>query len=374
MSHQIQETDLTFSVDGAEWMGLAQSPTGNNESTREEKIAAMVPAIRENLCPPIVERGIVAMDENGNPDLDCRGVDGHKIIAADFSAMPVHPGREVHPSGRVFLGKPKNGYVPFPFEAFLEICLKAFAALGLPCPILTAGTLGDMTKFYFSVSLAGLAELKTPDGHAIAPFLSFLSSHDGALAPTVKDSWIRVVCANTFAAVLRAVSGFQLTGKHTVNGLASLENLGALLEAYVKGSQEFSTDLEKLANRPVTLESSREIVAGYFFSDALRNGTKIPDSVEMTTQSMNATESIVIAARHGQGNTGETEYDLWNGATDYWSHAGTGSSKVGLRKKVSMSQFGAASEHKTSFTSYLLDSDLVTDARKVARTAMANSN
>lgn len=373
MSHLIMPEDLTFSVTNGEWHGLARSPLANPDATEQEKIEAMPQAIRENLDFEIVE-GSIAGVIAGEPSAVIDGIEGHKLIIADCRKLPVHAGREKHPNDFIYLGKPTDSYSSLSIGKALEILIAAFTALGVDLRIVTAGTLGKLTRFYITCDLSHVASIKTPDGHSILPNLSFLSSHDGSLIWHVLDSLIRIVCNNTLQASLSGMSGFRLSGKHTANGLASLDNLGEMLEAYVTGCQLFSNDLERLANQSVDLISSREIVAGYFFSDALTNGVKISDSIKLTPQAMRTTEGIVMLARHGNGNLGESQMDLLNGATDYWSNGeGTGSEKVGLRKRVSMAMFGAASEHKTNFTKYLLNDALVTDARKVAKTALLNT-
>ena len=365
--------DLTFAVNGSQWHGLAKSPLAASDATEEEKIAAMPAAIRENLDFEIVEGGITGTIAGvENPQID--GIDNHKLIIADCRSLPIHEGREKHPADFVYLGKPTDGYAPLSIGRALDILIAAFLSLGVDLKIVTAGTLGKLTRFYITCDLSHIASIKTPDGHQILPNLSFLSSHDGSLLWHVLDSLIRIVCNNTLQATLRGMSGFRCAGKHSANGLASLDNLGAMLELYINGCEQFSNDLETLANRSVDLESSREIVAGYFFTDAIKTGNRIPDGVKLTPQAARTTEGIVMLARHGNGNLGETQMDILNGATDYWSNGeGTGSASVGLRKRVSMSQFGAASQHKTAFTNYLLDAELVGTARKVAKTAMVNS-
>lgn len=375
MSHLIKEYDLTLSVSSSEWHGLAIMPQGE---TDEEKRVEIIKMTRENITFPIVQGDALArfVRENGEsetvPLLD-ETEKGWKIILADCAEMPRHEGREVHPPALVPLHVPKNGYEPLANGRFFDIAEKAFSDLGLKFDVSTAGTLGNLKRFYFSVSMAEF-NAKTPDGNKIDSFLSFMTSHDGSLCPTVKDSHIRVVCNNTFTAVMRSLANFELTGKHTAGGLASLDNLGNALELFQNGQKELETEIfPRLRETALDNEAMREIVAGYFFSETIANGGKIPEKVTLTTQAFNATEEIVSLARSGKGNAGETAFDLWNGATDYWSNgSGVGGEKVGLSKRASRSHFGQAAEHKTAFSAYLFNEETVALCRPIGAKALTN--
>ena len=359
MSHLILENDLTFSTGGKEWHGLAV------EATPEE----MPGLIRANLDLKIRELSLFGKAENGEeiafPD--------HKVLAIDASAIQPHPGREKHPAALTPIHCPKQGYQPLENLQFFEIAEKAFSDLGIPMPVETAGTLGNMARFYFSVDASALGAIKTPDGQAIRAFLSFLTSHDGFIAPSIFDSYIRVVCANTFGFVMRELHNFALVGKHTSGGLASLDNLGKALENWMAGKAEVEKAMERLANVALSRDAMREVAAGYFFSDAIASGSRIPDNVTMTTQSFNATEEITQLARTGSGNRGESAFDLWNGATDYWSNGnGAGSIRVGLAKRVARAQFGGAADHKAAFSRYIFNPEAVEVCRKIGARALQN--
>lgn len=376
MSHLILENDLTISARDGEWHGLAFVPESvetDAEKAEKERETMIPKLVRENLLFPMIQsEAIMEIDGVRVPLVDENGK-GWKIIAADTRNIPPHKGRESHPAPFVPLHVPKQGYVPMENGRFFDIAEKAFSALGLEFRVSTAGTLGNLKRFYFSVSLAEF-NAKTPDGHPLKSYLSFLTSHDGTLCPTVRDSHIRPVCANTVGFILAEMENFQITGKHTENGLASLDNLGNLLEIFQRGNAKLETEIfPKLAETRVDLSAMREITAGYFFQSMLQSGTKIPDRVTMTTQAWNATEEITQLARTGNGNGGENLYDLWNGGTDYWSNGnGAGSLKVGLSKRASRSMFGQAAEHKSEFSRYLFDSEKVTQGREIGAKALQN--
>lgn len=372
MSHLIQEYDLTFSVSSPEWHGLAVIPDGATDS---EKFGKMPQLIRENLCPPVLPSfSLLAnyLRANGETVSQDSETSGDIQVAADCFDLPNHSSRAKHPNGMVTLGVHKDGYHIFQNERFLEIAENAFDSLGVPMTIATAGTLGNMKRFYFSV-LMDEFQIVAPDGHSIKSYLAFLTSHDGVWTPTIKDSHTKPVCANTVGAITRELANFVLTGKHTTNGLASLDNLGPAIEAFAQGTKTISAEYEKLANIPTDYQTSREIAAGYAFADLIASKKRIPDNVTMTTQAFNTAEEITQLSRTGKGNDGSSLYSLYNGATDFWSNGnGAGSMKVGISKRVSRSHFGQAAEHKSAFHRYLVDEETREQGREIGAKALKN--
>lgn len=372
MSHLILEHDLTFSIASGEWHGLAIVPDGETEAEKAEKMPRL---IRENLCPPVLpSRKLLAeyVRANGAIVTQDSETSGDIQIAADCFDLPTHPGREKHPSGMVALGVHKDGYQIFQNEKFLEIFQNAFDKIGLKMKIATAGTLGNLKRFYFSV-LMDEFQITVPDGHKIKSYLCALTSHDGVWTPTIRDSHTKPVCNNTASRIMAEMENFVLAGKHTVNGLASLDNLPQALEAFEKGTKTISADYERLANIPTDYQASREIAAGYAFSDLIASGKRIPENVTISTQAFNTAEEIAQLARTGAGNDGSSLYSLYNGATDFWSNGnGAGSMKVGISKRVSRSHFGQAAEHKAAFHRYLADDTTRETGREIGAKALVN--
>lgn len=367
MSHLIMENDLTFSVRSPEWMGLAIVPEGETEN---ERFGKMPECVETHLCPDIrMSRDFIANFDGEQVSASDMGA---VMIAADTRNLPVHPGRAIHPRPFVALATPKEGYEILQNSVFFQIAREAFEKLGVAFNVSTAGTLGNLRRFYFSVDLADF-KIRVPDGHEMRSFLAFMTSHDGSILATVKDSHIRPVCANTVGAIMRELANFQLSGKHTANGLASFDNLGFALEAFGKGTESISADYERLANIPTDYQASREIAAGYAFSDLIASGKRIPESVTISTQAFNTAEEIAQLSRTGAGNDGSSLYSLYNGATDFWSNGnGAGSMKVGISKRVSRSHFGQAAEHKAAFHRYLVDDTTRETGREIGAKALVN--
>jgi hypothetical protein len=77
---------------------------------------------------------------------------------------------------------------------------------------------------------------------------------------------------------------------------------------------------------------------------------------KFSTRTLNAVSGITDLAIRGRGNSGETMYDVLNGATEYWTSGdGVGRDTSGSAKAYS-SEYGTAAKHKVNFADYLLTS------------------
>jgi len=364
MAHQIEEYDVTFSTTGTEWHGLAQVIAA--EEMKEK--------IETNLFFPIVESPAIAVIEGETVPLVDEDGNGWKVILADCRELPACEGREKQPPSFVPLHTPKQGYNPLENGAFFDALGSALDKLGIPLKLSTAGTLGNLAYFYFSLEIEGL-KLTGGRGEEILPYLSGVTSHNGAMLPSFKDSFTRPVCMNTVQRLLNEVSSLDVSGKHTENGLLSLFGMEQAIEAFFTGTAKLEKEIfPAMQSRGVSPFEMREITAGYFMLPALESGKRLADNVRLSTQAYNATEGIVSLARHGAGNGGETLYDLFNGATDYWSNgAGVGSEKVGIARKAYTSNFGGAAKHKSDFSAYLMgDAETLAKGREVGAKVLAN--
>lgn len=370
MSDLIKEYDITGSIQSAEWHGKAIVPEGE---TVEEKRDNLIRFGKENCCFPIVEGDAIVQIGEEQVSLKDENGKGWKVILADCTALPEHDGREIHPPSFVPLHTPKQGYESLENLIPFELIESAFDRIGVPFALSTVGTLGNLTKFYFSVEIDG--SITDPRGHKIQPYLNFMTSHDGTMLITLKDGFTRIVCHNTFQSALKEMSGFEVTGKHTANGIRDFsESVETAISALHTGCKRLEEEVyPAMQEETLSLEDMRATVAGYFLQPAIESGKSL-DSVKLTTQARNATEGVVSLARNGAGNGGETLYDVLNGATDYWSNGdGLGSEKVGLAKRAARSHFGSAAKHKTQFGHYAMDVEKVRETLPIARKVLANS-
>jgi hypothetical protein len=363
MAHQIEEYDVTFSVSSPEWHGMAQ--------VREA--SEMKEEMQKHLFFPIIESPAVVTVDGETVELKDEEGKGWKVVLADCRNLPDCEGREKTPPRFVPLHVPKQGYNPLENGQFFEALENALDKCGVNYSISTAGTLGNMALFYFSLQIDNLT-VKGGRGEELKPYLSGTTSHNGSLVPRFKDSWIRPVCRNTVDALNRETSALDVIGKHTANGLSSIENMAQIVESFFTGVEKLEKEIfPRLQSQGITSQEMRDISAGYFCLPALESKASI-EKFTLSTQARNAVEGIASLARHGQGNAGETLYDLFNGATDYWSNgAGVGSEKVSMQKKVYKARFGAAADHKTAFADYLFNPDKVEEGKRVGSLVLTNT-
>lgn len=357
----IQEYDYTLSVRCPEWHGKA------NVRTRDE----MLREIRENILPVhYVELTLQGVAESGEivlfPD--------KKLVCADSSTLPVIGAREVHPPALVPLATPGNVFTALQNSEFFDSVFSAFERLGLPfeSKLETAGSLCNLAKFYFSVGITDL-DFVGPDGQAIEGFLNFLNAANGENCAAMILEQFRVVCHNTYMATLNGNGAVKLFGKHTKNGIPDfLDSIGRGIEALAIENKRLSgTVFPQLAETTVSRDRALAIVDGYSFSRAIKDGERLSDSVEITARAEKASEEIVSLAWTGAGNRGGDLYQLFQGATDYWTNgSGVGSERVGLTKRISRARWGSAASHKADFLDYL-SSDF-SEAEKVGKLARTN--
>lgn len=362
MAHQIEEFDVTYSTRSPEWHGLAIVKTAKE----------MTVAIRDLFFPIVKADATMTIDGESIPLKDEITGKGWQIIAADCRSLPPSPGRIVQPPAFVPLHTPKVSYEPLENGAFFDAFYESFEKLGVAVELQTCGTLANLGIFYFSVSAEGF-KIASPNGNDILSTISGITSHTGIYSPRLKDCHTWPVCANTVSALMGEIGGLDIQGKHTKNGIAEILNMGAVFESLLKGAEMTSANLASLESQDLTTSEMEEITAGYFVQPAMNERVNL-DKLTLTKQAENAIAGIVNLAVNGRGNSGRTAFDLFNGATDYWSNGeGSGSDKVGMRKRAFRSQFGAGATHKTSFAAYLFDGPRVAQGRVVGSKVLANT-
>lgn len=341
--HEIEEFDLTYSTEGTEWHGLAN----HVENIGETEI--------NSLCFDIVQGtpSIVA------PDGSVITVDGHKLLLADVRHREDIKGHK----GWLPLHVPKDSYEVISNRDIYEMAKTAFQSLG--CKLVTAGTLGNLKKFYLSVDI-GNKDFQTSNGDKFASFLDFISSHDGTFALECYDSLIRIVCMNTFRWSRDTASEIGVKFYHTKNVSKQMEKLPEYLTAVIKNREKLVEFLNYLLSMPIDATQAAYIAASY-----LNNENK-----ELSTTAFNRSNEIRDLSVNGSGQKGcNTLYDLWNGFTEYFTHSdGAGGKKASKSKRMSAAKFGQAAEHKDAFLNLLLDSVAVETALATGEELYRNKN
>jgi hypothetical protein len=329
MGHGIESQDIVYSTTSTEWHGLAQVV----ESIGETEI--------QQINFPILEAK-VSFDVDGI----LVPMQSRKVIAADLRH------REDLPENDRIIGLhcPTNSYTPITnrevYEQALEICK------GLDMKIVTMGTLEGCKKFFLSID-TGDSELKVKNlasgkNEVILAFVDLITSHDGTLAQETYDSMRRIVCMNSFR-WSRQEKG-SLGGKvyHTKNAKSAMEFMANRISNILDNRLMFIQTMEELSELTLTKDEALYLALAYFGQSA--------DKV--STRSVNAAESIQNLFRNGQGNVGKSRYDLFNGATEYWTSGDGTGMKTDATEKQYKAAFGSAADHKEQFLNFLDKPDL----------------
>jgi hypothetical protein len=351
MADQIDDKyDRVYSVEGPEWHGKAIQ----TEVIGEEEFETLSHTIREVPLNPEID-GVIVPFEN------------HKLLVADVSSS--RPDIvEANPSDRfVPLHIPKSRYGVIDNRAVIECMKKSFKDLGVR--ITTAGTLECLKKFFVSVDIGDCEQIINRDQFKC--YVNFITSHDGTMAMDAYDSIIRIVCMNTLIASREAAGNAGFKAYHTPNAQFAMDNLAELFNAILKGRANLREVMEYLADHKCDANEALAMAAGYFCLETQEE--------EIGTRSYNAATGIANLFANGLGNHGRSLYDLANGATEFWTHAGgvtsfdsKGKAKSTGAQRAYRSQFGSASLHKEKFVALLANEDRRAEALELGNKAVTD--
>lgn len=340
MAHCIElPHDKVLSVEGTEWHGLAE----HLEVIGKEEVKPLFYKVTES--PALVEI-----------DGQQISLENYKVLVADHRGIrdDLEESEQLIP-----LHIPKAGYKVIQNEEVWNVMEAALKDLG--CSVTTAGTLERGKKFFIS---ADIGEKETIiNGDKFCSYLNFVTSHDGTIAMNTYDSTIRIVCMNTLRWSMEAAGKVGFKVFHTKNADLAMGNLGELLNAILKGRTQLKEVMEYMATVKLSNEEAIAMAAGYFCIST--------DKEEIATRSYNAATEIATLFSRGQGNKGETLYDLVNGATEYYtSGAGVGKATTSLGNRIYRSSMGSAADHKNAFVGMMADEETRKIAYRMGKAAL----
>jgi hypothetical protein len=259
------------------------------------------------------------------------------------------PAIDYHP-----LYVPKSSYEVITNREVYEMAKESFESLG--CKLVTAGTLGNLAKFFLSIDI-GEKGFKAKNGDAFENYLNFITSHDGTYALECYDSSIRIVCMNTFRWSRETAGEIGVKMYHTKNVSRQMEKLPEYLSALVNNRRQLMEGMNYLLDIECSPTQASYLAAGYFHQPlpSLEN-----PKTELTTTAFNRANAVRDLSIVGKGNSGKTLYDVFNGFTEYFTSGdGAGGSKASSGKRQSVARFGMAADHKDAFLGLLLNSGRV---------------
>jgi hypothetical protein len=313
MAHEINAIDMQFGLEMA-WHNLTK----------------IVPAIVRDTVPACEREPLYCPDGNGGFRPYC--TEGKPWFSVRFSDGFQAP-EPVRESYRLFT-------IQEAFDSFQRILA------GSRFTISSAGLLANRSKWFLT---ADLDELKDVTGE-FKFHLTFLGSLDRKISPSIYQSGIRVVCANTFKAT--QASGEALFSAKARSGSfdAKLAAGEQLLENAVGMNKIFLATVEKMKNQKASVDDARQVYAGFLSRDCGMSfeTTETAKGKARENRAANMVSELVTSFQRGKGNAGETRADVWNGLTERLTHGFEGSTKD-KQSQIEFSDFGLGAERKARF-------------------------
>jgi phage/plasmid-like protein (TIGR03299 family) len=151
--------------------------------------------------------------------------------------------------------------------------------------------------------------------------ITLLNSHDGSTTVSLGTTMVRVICNNTFTAIMK-----KLTEKfrHSEGVTERVLNTTAIVD-YVDGAmRKYAEHAETLAGARCTNAQFKQAVEAIY-------GKEIKDLRSSFVDQLNN------LFYNGKGNEGRTMYDAFNACTEHSSHY----SRKSVDARMNYSQFGA---------------------------------
>jgi len=340
MSHQITNIDNLLVPNTADnsyktWHGLEQKSATDTIQLQEVEEAGIHPTIVEAPVQGIVNGQAVP-------------IKGEKALFAQ-----TNDGSYVH------VNTPKDSYAVIQNSQVWDSMTKALE--GIDHKVSCVGTLGGLKKYFISVELG---ENKTfeVNGDKFYAYMNFMTSHDGSLAMSAHDSLTRCVCANTLKWSLEGAKNLDFKVHHKGNASIMVDGLGKFINSILLGREHFVEVMEEFNSIDVYDSDVEDIIADYFLlKDLNRSKAEVNG---FSTRTKNQIQEISRLATTGKGNTEAeriirngaskiTAYDIFNGATEFWTSGDGVGKTTEAGKKAYSSEFGTASNNKVQFTNYL---------------------
>lgn len=205
---------------------------------------------------------------------------------------------------------------------------------GIPHEIVSVGSVGNRQFGFMSIDLNGHFDAAGRDTNSV---LNILWGHGGVLNVIAKTCFTVVVCGNTFNMALgEKNSEFEFRVKHIGDTEVQLEGMAYAIEQHVTAKDSFRKAMNEFHKRTVSSDEAEQFFAGFI----------VPDFKGKTpTRSRNMFERLHQLFHDGAGNNGKTVADIFNAATDYYTHEAHGGEENPTRQLYS-SEFGTGDLRK----------------------------
>lgn len=235
-------------------------------------------------------------------------------------------------------------------EQVFRTMSEAFKGTGLDYTLSCIGTLGGLKKFFISIAVGDDNGGFTVNGDKFHSNLNFITSHDGG-SFLAHDSQTRIVCQNTLRASVDGEKNVDFKIRHKGDTASKCADLSRYLNGVFTSREIFVEKMETLAAVKVNASDIRQVVGGFFVTEAFKRGEKLQDGFK--TRSLNMIDGITDLAISGRGNSGRSLYDALNGATEFWTSGDGVGRTASSGKKAYSSEFGTAAANKEKFAHHL---------------------
>jgi hypothetical protein len=218
------------------------------------------------------------------------------------------------------------------------------ALSGTQHEIVSLGTVCDRAKAFVSIKLS---DDIVAAGRLTKNVLNIMWGHGGLMSVIGNSGLTVVVCQNTLNVALSEKGDFRFTIKHTKFAADRLGGMSEAIDRHCGVVAEFQHAMDSMEAIDCEEETARAITAGILTPSTFERDTKV------STRTINMVDKVVSLYRTGAGNKGKTMADLFNGATDYFTHESSGGEDPW--KQFVSSEFGSAADSKRQWFNTLSD-------------------
>jgi hypothetical protein len=259
-----------------------------------------------------------------------------------------------HRGEKVVINSASRQYHVFGNDQVFDLVMDALSQHGIEAKLSFALTMGNKSRINYCFELPEASEFFKGDKHTV--YANFYNCHDKSDGFHGFGSATRGVCQNTVNLALNGIKeGFDFTFWHDKRGLELLKKLPELMLAVHKQAKAYSVLAQQLGNKAINQTEAEAIIIEILARD---NGGRV------TTNLKNAKDEILRLYKKGQGNTGDSLWDVLNGFTEYYTSGDGTGRKVDAFKKMVRSDFGDGADMKVNVVQTLQadDGEIISDA------------
>jgi hypothetical protein len=270
------------------------------------------------------------------------------IMAPDGSTLETPHRQIISLDDNLPIGKPvSDSYCLISNSRIWDMVNSALG--GMKHEIVSVGTVDDRSKGFLTVKLDDAFQAASRNTE---PYFNLLWGHGGNLALYARSGFVVTVCQNTFNANLgRKGKDLNLSIKHSRNALDRIEGMEKAIESHYGVVAEFKNAMDSFEAISCDEEKATKIFSGFLTPDLFEKTEKV------ATRTINTVNRLVQLFNGGAGNRGKNLADVFNSATDYYTHESSGKIGENNEKQFVSSEFGSGNRMKGEIYNILNDSE-----------------